>query len=49
MKLIFRIIVWVVLSGTHILGSIEFLGANYLAGIFIFIGKMMLYGPFLVA
>ena len=46
MKLTFRILAWVILSATHVLGSIEILGANYLAYILGFIGTVILYERF---
>ena len=49
MKLTLRVIAWLVLSCTHVLGSIEILGANYFAYIFGFIGTVILYERFVMA
>ena len=38
MKLTFRIIAWVVLSFTHVMGSIAIFDANYIAYILGFVG-----------
>ena len=49
MKLTFRVIAWLVLSCTHVLGSIEILGANYFAYIVGFLGAVILYERFAMA
>ena len=43
MKITFRIIAWMVLSCTHVMGSVELIGDNYLADAFGFIGVVILY------
>jgi hypothetical protein len=43
MKITFRIIAWIVLSCTHVMGSVELIGDNYLAYAFGFIGVVILY------
>jgi hypothetical protein len=43
MKITFRIIAWMVLSSTHVMGSVELIGDNYLAYAFGFIGVVILY------
>jgi hypothetical protein len=43
MKITFRIIAWMVLSFTHVMGSVEILGDNYVAYAFGFIGVVILY------
>ena len=49
MKLTLRVIAWLVLSCTHVLGSIEIFGANYVAYIIGFIGTVILYERFVMA
>ena len=43
MKITFRIIAWMVLSCTRVMGSVELIGDNYLAYAFGFIGVVILY------
>jgi hypothetical protein len=43
MKITFRVIAWVVLSCTHVMGSVEIIGDNYIAYPFGFIGVVILY------
>ena len=43
MKITFRVIAWMVLSCTHVVGSVEILGDNYVAYVFGFIGVVILY------
>ena len=49
MKLTLRVIAWLVLSCTHVLGSIEICGATYVAYIIGFIGTVILYERFAVS
>ena len=49
MKLTFRVIAWMVLSFTHIVGSIEIFGPNYFAYIVGFLGTVILYERFVMA
>ena len=43
MKITFSAIAWMVLSCTHVMGSVEIIGDNYLAYAFGFIGVVILY------
>ena len=43
MKITFRVIAWMVLSCTHVMGSVEIIGDNYVAYAFGFIGVVILY------
>ena len=43
MKITFRVIAWMVLSCTHVMGAVEILGDNYVAYAFGFIGVVLLY------
>jgi hypothetical protein len=43
MKITFRVIAWMVLSCTHVIGSVEILDDNYVAYAFGFIGVVILY------
>ena len=43
MKITFRVITWMFLSCTHVMGSVEILGDNYVAYAFGFIGVVILY------
>jgi hypothetical protein len=49
MKIIFRVIAWMVLSFTHVMGSVEILGDNYVAYPFGFIGVIILYERLLMS
>ena len=49
MKLTLRVIAWLVLSCTHVLGSIEIFGPNYLAYIVGFLGTVIVYECFVMA
>jgi hypothetical protein len=49
MKIIFRIIALMVLSCTHVMGSLEILGDNYVAYAFGFIGVVILYERLLMS
>ena len=49
MKITFRIIAWIVLSCTHVMGSVEILGDNYVAYTFGFIGVLILYERLLMS
>ena len=43
MKLTLRIIAWMILTCTHVMGSIDIVGDNYVAYIFGFLGAIILY------
>ena len=43
MKITFRVIAWTVLSCTHVMGSVEILGDDYVAYAFGFNGVVILY------
>ena len=49
MKLTFRVIAWVVLSCTHVMGSIAIFDANYIAYILGFVGAVILYERLLMS
>ena len=49
MKITFRVIAWMVLSCTHVMGSVEILGDNYVAYVFGFIGVVILYERLLMS
>ena len=49
MKITFRIIAWMVLSFTHVMGSIEIIGDNNIAYTVGFFGAIILYERLLMA
>jgi hypothetical protein len=49
MKITFRVLAWMVLSCTHVMGSVEILGDNFFAYAFGFIGVVILYERLLMA
>ena len=49
MKLTIRIIAWMILTCTHVMGSIDIAGDNYVAYIFGFLGAFILYERLLMA
>ena len=49
MKITFRVLAWMVLSCTHVMGSVEILGDNYVAYAFSFIGVLILYERLLMS
>jgi hypothetical protein len=49
MKITIRVIAWIILSCTHIMGSAEIFGENYIAYLFGFIGTIILYERLLMA
>ncbi|MBT4260293.1 MAG: hypothetical protein HOD90_10345 [Nitrospina sp.] len=49
MKLTFRIIAWVALSFTHVIGSIQIFDTNYIAYILGFVGVVILYERLLMS
>lgn len=49
MKITFRIIAWLAISFTHVMGSIEIIGDNNIAYIFGFFGVVLLYERLLMA
>ena len=49
MKLTLRIIAWMVLTCTHVMGSIDIVGDNYVAYIFGFLGATILYELLFIA
>jgi hypothetical protein len=49
MKITFRVIAWMGLSCTNVMGSVEIIGDNYLAYAFGFVGVVILYERLLMA